>query len=432
MTAASVGLSAQGQTQYSALGIAATNSVSGNTETTATTSTLTATAGGVSLSATDTVGAAAEASPQSIDLDTLTSSLSLAPALAWNNLNRTVQSSLSGSTVSATGGDVSVTARKADLAGAKTHATSVSASKTPDTSHSVSIGGTFSANTLLGSVIASIDTSTVTTHGTGSVNLNAQDDSAADSRAELSATSSPGSVSFDSLGIAAGPSIAFNSIGWSFGNFALETVNTLLDTQFGDSEQPVIAQASITGSSVTAAGSVTLTALSQAQLNATVSNAASTISSSLYGARGGSASAILAASRVSSKAKAFIDNSTAASGSTVTAAGGVSLDAEDNSGIYSNSKIVASTITTDDGGVSVLTAGVNELVPATYDTTPDSGLATKIRPCSSGTRFGWRSTTTRSRARPGGLYVHGYGGYRGEHGSGLHRLYQRGVLEAGP
>ena len=133
---------------------------------------------------------------------------------------------------------MSVTARKADLAGAKTHATSVSASKTPDTSHSVSIGGTFSANTLLGSVIASIDTSTVTTHGTGSVILNAQDDSAADSRAELSATSSPGSVSFDSLGIAAGPSIAFNSIGWSFGNFALETVNTLLDTQFGDSEEP--------------------------------------------------------------------------------------------------------------------------------------------------------------------------------------------------
>ena len=104
LTAASVGLSAQGRTQYSALGIAATNGVSGDTETTATTSTLTATAGGVSLSATDTVSAAAEASPQSLDLDTLRNSLSLAPALAWNNLNRSVQASVTGSTVSATGG----------------------------------------------------------------------------------------------------------------------------------------------------------------------------------------------------------------------------------------------------------------------------------------------------------------------------------------
>ena len=78
--------------------------------------------------------------------------------------------------MSATGWDVSVTARKVDLAGAKTHATSVSASKTPDTSHTVSLGGTFSANLLLGDVTASIDTSTVTTNGTGAILIDARDD----------------------------------------------------------------------------------------------------------------------------------------------------------------------------------------------------------------------------------------------------------------
>src|SRR5690606_9675318 len=65
----------------------------------------------------------------------------------------------------------------------------------------------------------------------------------------------------------------------------------------------------------------------------------------------------------SGEARAWIDN-----GSTITAGGGVSVNAEDNTGIYANTKVVSSSITTKDGGASAIQETLNDLVPVDYDT----------------------------------------------------------------
>jgi hypothetical protein len=57
------------------------------------------------------------------------------------------------------------------------------------------------------------------------------------------------------------------------------------------------------------AGGVTISADSAPQINATVSNAAETTASSLYGAQGGAAGAIISSNRLSSGAHAYIDYS---------------------------------------------------------------------------------------------------------------------------
>ena len=385
LTASSIQVSAGSSTVYSAVGLAATNAVPGSASVSVTGSTLTANAGGVSMTALDSVSVSAQAEPQALDLGTLSTSKSLSVSLARNDLDRSVSATVSGSTLSATGGDVKLTATKADVASATTHTVTLidSTSTPPPNSDTVSLGGTFSANLLLGDVTASIDTSTVTTNGTGAILIDARDTSAVDAHSDLSATDAPGTLTADTSGVAAGPSIAFNALGWTFGQsftgFALETINTLLGTQIGDSPQPVTSQASISDSSVSAGGSLSVTAESQPQLNATVSNAATSTSSALYGASGSSASGILASNRVASQATAFIDNTGAATGVSVSAGAGVTVSASDNSGIYSNSKVVSSSITTSDGGAAVLGQTVDQLTPATYDTTPDTGLTTEVR-----------------------------------------------------
>ena len=386
LTAGSIQISAGSSIVYSAVGLSAENVVPGSSTVSIAGSTLTASAGGVSVSALDSVSVSAVAAPQSFDMGILSTSKSLGVSLAENQLNRSVSAEVSGSTVSATDGDVSLSATRDDIASAVAHTVTLTGSAPPGTS-TLSLGGTFSANLLLGDVTASISTSTVTTNGTGSLLIDAKDSSAVDAHADLSATGANGTPTSDTTGIAAGPSVAFNALGWTFGGttgnafagFALETINTLLGTQIGDSPQPVTSQASISDSSVSAAGSVSVTAESQPQLNATVSNAAASTSSALYGASGSSASGILASNRVASQAEAFIDNSGAATGVTVSAGAGVTVSATDTSGIYSNSKVVSSSITTSDGGAAVLGQAVSQLTPATYDTTPDPGLATELR-----------------------------------------------------
>ena len=123
-----------------------------------------------------------------------------------------------------------------------------------------------------------------------------------------------------------GFTLAFNSIGWKAQNFLFNAVDALLgDPLISDGVRRRAAgrverDASI-GSTITAAGDVTVSAVNAAQLNATVSNAASSVASAMFGAKGKSIGGILASNKVSSGAYATIDDST------VTADGDVSVDA---------------------------------------------------------------------------------------------------------
>ena len=155
--------------------------------------------------------------------------------------------------------------------------------------------------------------------------------------------------------------LAFNTVGWATQNLLFNTLDALLGTGIG-TEQPAEVQAYIANSRLTLAGDLTLTALSEAQINATVSNAASSVASALYGASGKSIGGILASNKVSSLAQAYLASPPAA----VVVPGAVTITSSDNAGIYANSKIVSSSITTNDGGAALLGGAVNDVVPADF------------------------------------------------------------------
>ena len=108
-----------------------------------------------------------------------------------------------------------------------------------------------------------------------------------------------------------GFTLAFNSIGWKAQNFLFNAVDTLLGDPLVASafngERSAASVAQVINSTITAAGDVQVSALNATQLNATVSNAASSVAGAMYGAKGKSVGGILASNKVSSGATATID-----------------------------------------------------------------------------------------------------------------------------
>src|SRR5690606_24338953 len=162
-------------------------------------------------------------------------------------------------------------------------------------------------------------------------------------------------------------SLAFNSVGWKPQNILFNAIDAILGdpliSEAFNGEQPARAHAYISGSTVDVDGDVSVAAFNNAQLNATTSNAAESNASALKGANGKAFGGVLSSNKVSGEARAWVDD-----GSTITAGGGVSVNAEDNTGIYANTKVVSSSITTNDGGASAIQETLNDLVPVDYDT----------------------------------------------------------------
>jgi len=120
-------------------------------------------------------------------------------------------------------------------------------------------------------------------------------------------------------------------------------------------EDPARVSATVLDSKLTAAGDVTVTALNEAMINATMSNAASSAASALINATGKSFGGILASNKVSSAAEAWIDYTAVIDGNVdVDAVGNVTIEAQDNAGIYANTKLVTSSVTSNDGGLGLV------------------------------------------------------------------------------
>ncbi|MBT7081754.1 MAG: hypothetical protein HN929_09860, partial [Chloroflexi bacterium] len=153
---------------------------------------------------------------------------------------------------------------------------------------------------------------------------------------------------------AVGVTLAFNTVGWEAQNILFQAIDALIGTNIGN-ENPAKVEAYIENTSLDVGGDLTVSADNSAQLNATVSNAASSAASALYGASGAAASAVLTSNMVSSSATAYISYGTSG---TATVGGHLSVTAKDEAGVYSNVKLVSSSVTTNDGGMSVLTNSV--------------------------------------------------------------------------
>ena len=227
----------------------------------------------------------------------------------------------------------------------------------------LAVNGQVVTNVVLSSADAYVADSDVTT--TGDVLLDAANTSGIDATV-LSATGS------GDTGV--GITLAFNTLGWKSQNFLFNAVDALLGDPLisgaFDGEQPAATRAYLQDSVIDAEGDLTLTAVNEAQLNATVSNAAESNASALFkGASGKGIGGVLASNKVSSAAEAYIDYS-----DTLRPSGGRrsgrrrrwTIYARDNAGIYANSKLVSSSITTNDGGAAVLQETINDFVPADY------------------------------------------------------------------
>ena len=292
------------ESTYSAKGWVVQNTLSGATEAVIEGSILDVLAGSFTLSAIDRSTAAAESGGLSIDIAALIADVPVSAAVARNTVNRITDAHVLNSDVSATNGDIDIAASSDRTVSAVSLATAITSSAVLPTYFAVSLGGLYTENLIRGDVSAYAQDSSLTTTGSGAVSVEAADTSVIDATSELSMVAKTDQITVSSLGGAAGLAIAYNAIGWNQ-NGMTATLDALLGSTFG-TEDKLDVQAWLADTTVIAAGDVIVAADSAQQINATVSNAAETTSSALYGAKGGAASGILASNFVSSSAKAYI------------------------------------------------------------------------------------------------------------------------------
>ncbi len=349
------------QTNYSAFAVSALNEIDGDVKASIEGSSVNAGAGGVSVAANDLAMLTAAAPEQIVNLDSVVLPVSVNVASAQNLLDRNVEAFITNSALEATGADITIEATKQAQLGAQAKTTSVAASL-PFTG-SISIGGTYSSNTLIGSTTAYIENdSDIKTLTSGDVLVRAEDTSGVDAKSGASATSQTPEISLGGTGFSLGASVAFNSIGWRVVP-GIQTLDALLGPGPGSFERSDVS-AYIIDSSVVSAQDVLLSADAKSKFNATVSNAAASTADSIFGASSVGSGGIFASNKINSGAFAYIaDQDTDDSITTdVNAVRNAIVRATDESGIYSNSKIVSSSTTTNDGGASVLQESINDLL----------------------------------------------------------------------
>ena len=306
--------------------------------------------------------------------------MTVTSARARNDLNRTTEASITGSTVTA-GGDLDVLATGNACAVATMRSISIREKSAffhnnlIPTASAKSLAATLAINVLEGGVDAHILNSTL--HADDVTVAAKTDQAIIDATAEIAASATTGSdaVSFPLLTgngtLAIGASLALNFIGWHMTSAALAGIDALLGTQFGATETPWLVKAYVKDSPVTAAGGLDVSADSAPVINSTVSNTAVSQNSGLFGVKSTAAGAILSSNKVSSAAQAWIEFTTPGRGN-VSAGGDLVVAASDDAGIYSNAKLVVSSVTTNDGGVHFAQQALSSSIHADFATSQGS------------------------------------------------------------
>ena len=91
---------------------------------------------------------------------------------------------------------------------------------------------------------------------------------------------------------------------------------------------------------------------------------------------------VVSSNRVNTRSRAYIEDSDGDASdmtSTVVTAGlGVNVDAQDDAEIYSNTKVVSSSVTTSDGGATVLENATISLLPVQHSVDGSSNAAVDV------------------------------------------------------
>ncbi len=305
--------------------------------------------------------------------------VTIAAALAWNLLNRTTSATVTDSTIAVTG-DVLVSATDGAVLTSTTQAAAIAERDLAVvSSDAVALAALFAANVVRGAVTAAVMGGSVSG---ADVTIQALAEQAViDATSQVSAAAGPGTASLSVLPAASlGVAMALNFIGWAVDQTALAvflaTIDLLLGTDFGAEEVWDVSASAVdstlnataTGAS---AGNLTVKARSAELVNATLSNVSSAKTAGVAYTFSGAAGAVLATSKVSSRAAAVIE-STTPTRVVVQAAGAVAVIADDSAGSYSNVKLTASSITTNDGGMHSYGQVADLLIPSDYWTTDGS------------------------------------------------------------
>ncbi|MCP3935863.1 MAG: hypothetical protein GY708_10880, partial [Actinomycetia bacterium] len=185
------------------------------------------------------------------------------------------------------GGNVVVSAlSNAEIAATILSQVSSSGGSAFGTGTSLAINATIATNLVQSDTSAKITNSEISAGTTSIGNISVAADNTSGIDATILSSTSTGDTGV-------GVTIAFNTIGWQSQNVLFEAIDALIGGIIG-TEDPARVVAAIEDSTIDAAGSLSVTADNDIGLNATVSNAATSEASALFGATGMSASAVLA------------------------------------------------------------------------------------------------------------------------------------------
>ena len=230
---------------------------------------------------------------------------------------------------------------------------------------SIAVNATIATNLVLSSAEASATNGTLTTTS-GAAQVESQDTSVITATTDSATTSS---------GTGVGITLAFNTVGWKSENFLFNTVDALLGdpviSEAFDGSSPANVQALVQDSTVNAGGALTVSALSNAIINATVSNNSTSAPSAFVGAKSLSIGGVIAENMVNGSASASI-TFTGSSQGTVSAGGALTIDSEDNSVIDATSTLDAVSSTSQNSGFTILENLANTLATE-YQYTTESG-----------------------------------------------------------
>ncbi len=315
-------------------------------------------------------------------IDQFTLTVSATDAL--NSLDKDVSAQLVNSIHVTSGGTVTIEAVDNETIVATADTETVTITTTPLDKGYFEFGGTFAANAILGQVIASIQSVTLTTTTAdtvgaptaGDVNVDAGNTSLIVANAQAGSTATGGSLAAGLSG-----AVAINTIGWAgtalpADGAALSTLaaifNGLLGTTVGETETPSNVTASVVGSTLEVAGALALMAAAQATINATNSNVSNITGSAIGGTKTAAAGGLIASNQVSSTAQAFIQNTT-----TQTAIGGAAtVQATNFDTINANATLINNADASTSGATQLAAEALAKILKLANATPYTSGSGT--------------------------------------------------------
>ena len=359
---------AERSTHYSATGRDAKNEISGNTTIqiggAATATNITART--LDLQAVNNVQTTATSPSRSLTLGLLNYPTSIGAASARNLIAGDTTVNITNTALTQTGTTAAkIAASRTAIARAIANTFVITDNAIPD-GKSTALGGTYASNHLSGNVHTTFNGGSLTA---SAASISAHDDARAHVKAGLSAKTKNATTGALNQGLAFGPSIAFNTIAGTGQSTAYQAIDTLLGTSASPTTTSST-RATLDDTTVNVtAGDLDLAANSSARANATISNAAESKSSALFGSGGTAATGILASNFVKTATAAHVAFATSG---TATVSGALNVTALDNAQIYSNTKLVSSSIISNDGGARILQDVANQTVDYDYKSSAGS------------------------------------------------------------